>query len=234
MGRPLDRLSQGPIELKAKAGVRSIALETLVGQISDGMDIVWPLPGANGWASIATALQALHEAGKAPPHPPVPAAAPPAAPSADSAPATYDGVEGVTAVICGDAPTVTLERFPTLASEAMLRSGYFGLSTSYAEFPCSSWSVPAADPYAGPWDRPTGAKPLVVNTTHDPSTPMANAEAMAGLMPGAVLLTVNGFGHTSLLNRSSCANDRIAAYLTGLALPPPDTWCAQDRQPFEE
>lgn len=195
------------------------------------MDIVWPLPGANGWTSIATPLQALHEAGKTPPpHPTGPAAAP----SADPAPATYDGIEGVTAVICGDASPVTLERFPTLASEVMLRSGYFGLSTSFTEFPCSSWSVPAADPYAGPWDKPTGAKPLIVNTTHDPSTPIENAEAMAGLMPGAVLLRVNGFGHTSLLNRSSCANDRIAAYLVDLTLPPPDTWCAQDRQPFEE
>ena len=233
-GDLLDRLSQEPIELKSKAGVRAIDLVTLVGQISDGMDIVWPLPGANGWASIATALQALHEAGMTPPPQPATAASPPAAPSPNPGPAAYNGVEGVTAVMCGDAPAVAPERFPTLASEVMLRSGYFGLSTSFAEFPCSFWSVPAADPYAGPWDRPTRARPLVVNTTHDPSTPIENAEAMAGLMPGAVLLRVNDFGHTSLLNQSSCANDRIAAYLVDLTLPPPDTWCAQDRQPFEE
>ena len=234
----LDRLSEGPIELKSKDGVRSIVLETLVGQVSDGMDIVWALPGASGWASIAGALQALHEAGKVPPpHNPQPAeavATPPGAPSAGSGPASYDGAEGVFAVMCGDSPTVTLERFATLASEVVLRSGYFGLSTSFTEFACSSWTVRAADPYAGPWDKPTGARPLVVNTTHDPSTPIENAEAMAKLMPGAVLLRVNGFGHTSLLNQSTCANDRIAAYLVDLKLPPPDAWCTQDRQPFEE
>ena len=75
---------------------------------------------------------------------------------------------------------------------------------------------------------------LVVNPTHDPSTPMQNAEAMADLLTGAVLLRVDGFGHTSLLNRSTCANDRIATYLVDLRLPPANTWCAQDRQPFED
>jgi hypothetical protein len=89
-------------------------------------------------------------------------------------------------------------------------------------------------PIAGRGDTPLSAAPLVVNTTHDPSTPMPNAEAMAALMPDAVLLRVNGFGHTSLLNRSTCADDLIAAYVLDGTLPPTDTWCAQDRQPFED
>ena len=238
----LNRLSEGPIDLPTTSGVRAIALETLVGQVSDGMDIVWPLPGANGWASIAQALQTLHEAGRTPPQPPAQpeaqpqaqAAGEPSAPADGASAEPYDGVEGVTAIMCGDAPTVALERFPTLASEVMLRSGYFGLSTSFTEFPCSLWEVPAADPYAGPWDRASGVAPLIVNTTHDPSTPMQNAEAMAALLPKGALLRVDGFGHTTLLNPSACASDRIAAYLADLALPPPDSWCAQDRRPFED
>jgi pimeloyl-ACP methyl ester carboxylesterase len=227
----LDRLSAGPIELSSDSGARTITLNKLVGRISAGMDVVWAIPGAKGWTSIARTLQAIHEAGKAPPHPLAKAA--PATP-ADSAPAPYDGDEGVIAVMCGDAPTVSLERFPTLASEIMLRSGYFGLWTSYWQFPCSSWAVDAADPYAGPWNARSAAAPLVVNTTHDPSTPMQNAEAMAGLLPGAVLLIIDGYGHTTLLNRSSCADALIAAYLTKLEPPPPGTRCTQDRQPFEE
>lgn len=231
----LNRLSEGPIELQSKAGARTITLDVLVGQVSDGMDMVWAIPGAAGWASIGQALQAIHEAGAAETvAPPAAPAEPPAAPSAGSAPADYNGVEGVMAVMCGDTPSVTLERFPTLASEAMLRSGYFGLSTSFTEFPCAAWTVPAADPYRGPWTTTSSAAALVVNTTHDPSTPMRNAEDMAELLPGAVLLRVNGYGHTSLLNRSACADDRIAAYLLDLTQPPPNTWCAQDRQPFEE
>ena len=233
----VNRLSAGPIELASAHGTRTITLTTLVGQISDGMDIVWPLPGANGWASIAKALQGISEAGAA-----APAANPAAAPAASQSgtpepapqPGPYDGAEGVIAVMCGDAPSVRADRFPTLASEVMLRSGLFGLSTAYGEFPCTSWPIRAADPFAGPWDARLSVVPLVVNTTHDPSTPMPNAEAMAALLPGAVLLRVNGYGHTTLLNPSRCANDLIAAYLIDGTLPPANTWCAQDRQPFEE
>ncbi len=229
----LDRLNTGPIELTSDAGVRSISLSTLVGEVSDGMDIVWPVPGASGWASIATALQSLHEAAATAPAAPAAEPAEAGVPAPDTTPAPYDGAEGVIAVMCGDAPSVTLDRFPTLASEVQLRSGYFGLATSYSEFPCSSWTVRAADPYAGPWNTPLSAAPLVVNTTHDPSTPMQNAEAMAGLLPGAVLLNVNGYGHTTLLNLSTCANDLIATYIVEQVLPPANTWCAQDLQPFE-
>lgn len=232
----LTRLSEGPIELTSGGGRREITLNTLVGQISDGMDIVWAIPGANGWASIGQALQAIHEAGKAAPVSRSGGTAGSAAPAAPAgpAPSTYDGAEGATAVICGDAPSVSPERFPTLSSEVMLRSGYFGLSTSYAQLACTTWTIGAADPYLGPWDAPLSAAPLIVNTTHDPSTPMQNAEAMADLLPGAVLLRVNGYGHTSLLNQSTCANDLIAAYLLDRKLPPPNVWCTQDRQPFEE
>jgi pimeloyl-ACP methyl ester carboxylesterase len=225
----LNRLSEGPIDLKLETGVRQITLSDLVEQISDGMDIVWPLPGASGWASIGEALQSLHEAGKAAPR----AAAQAKPASVSSEPSAYEGAEGVTAVMCGDAPSVSAGRFATLASEVQLRSGYFGLSTSYQEFPCSSWTIRAVDPYRGPWNAMASAAPLVVNTTHDPSTPMPNAEAIASLMPGAVLLRVNGFGHTTLLNRSTCANDHIAKYLVDGEMPPPDSWCEQDRQPFE-
>src|SRR5690606_38684789 len=125
----------GPIAIKSDRGVREITLNTLVGQISDGMDIVWPLPGARGWASIGEVLEEIYEAGMATPAArPAPPSAP--APSAAAAgPAAYDRDESVIAVMCGDTPPVKAERFPTLASEVMLRSGYFGLSTSFQEYP---------------------------------------------------------------------------------------------------
>jgi hypothetical protein len=234
-----DRLAAGPVTLETAGGSRTLSLSEIIGQVSDGMDFVWPINGAGGWPAVAAALQALHEAGAAAPAPaprPAPAAdaAADAAPAPAAAPAPYDGAEGVIAIMCGDVPSVAAARYPTLASEAMLRSGYFGLSTSYVGFPCASWSIDAADPYLGPWDAETGAAPLVVNTTHDPSTPMQNAEAMARLLPGAVLLPVDGYGHTSLLNRSACADAAIAAYLVDLKSPAPGTRCAQERRPFAD
>ncbi len=63
---------------------------------------------------------------------------------------------------------------------------------------------------------------------------MAERPATARLMPGSVLLRVNGYGHTTLLNASACANTAIAAYLIDEQLPEPGMYCAQDRQPFQD
>ena len=46
------------------------------------------------------------------------------------------------------------------------------------------------------------------------------------------LLTVEGYGHTTLLNPSTCANDYEAQYLIDGQLPPFGTVCQQDKQPF--
>jgi len=43
---------------------------------------------------------------------------------------------------------------------------------------------------------------------------------------------VAGYGHTALLNPSTCvANHESSYFLTG-ALPPPGAVCLQDQQPF--
>lgn len=231
----LNRLSQGPVTLQTEQGPVRMDLSTLVEQVDDGLDIVWPIPGASGWPRTAAALQALHEAANAPDVAATPAPAQAqASPVAPAGGVTYAGPEQALAVACGDAARPSRERIPSLAVDARLEAGYWGLSTLYNDVPCTFWRVAAADPYAGPWDTPLSASPLIVNTTHDPSTPMQNAEQMAELLPGSVLLRVNGYGHTSLLNTSTCANDVISAYLIDDVLPAPNTWCTQDRQPFED
>jgi pimeloyl-ACP methyl ester carboxylesterase len=229
----LNRLSEGPITLETPDGPFVMDLSTLVSQVDDGLDIVWPIEGAAGWAGNASALQMLHDAANAPA--PVATPTPDQAASPVAAPASqpYAGPEQALAVTCGDVAAPSLERIPSLAADARFEAGYFGLATLYNDFPCTFWGVQAADPYHGPWDTALSAPPLIVNTTHDPSTPMQNAEAMAELLPGAVLLRVNGYGHTSLLNTSTCANDLISTYLIDETLPEPNTYCAQDRQPFQ-
>ena len=233
----LNRLSQGPVTIQTANGPLAMDLTTLVEQIDNSLDIVWPIPGASGWPSTGAAMQRVYEAANAPV-----AAASPVASGGQTGPSanptggsqSYTGPEQSLAVTCGDTARPSVERMPSLAAESQLEAGYFGLSTLYNDYPCTFWGVAAADPYAGPWNTPLSARPLVVNTTHDPSTPMQNAEQMAELLPGAVLLRVNGYGHTSLLNTSTCANNLISAYLTDTTLPAPNTWCAQDRQPFQE
>ena len=51
------------------------------------------------------------------------------------------------------------------------------------------------------------------------------------LLPNSALLTVHGWGHTSLFI-SHCADAVIARYLIGVATPAPGTVCEQDHVPF--
>jgi hypothetical protein len=55
---------------------------------------------------------------------------------------------------------------------------------------------------------------------------------MSRLLGRARLLTVDGFGHTEMLNPSTCAGNYQNRYLLTGALPPAGTVCPQDGQPF--
>jgi pimeloyl-ACP methyl ester carboxylesterase len=73
----------------------------------------------------------------------------------------------------------------------------------------------------GRWNKRTARPVLVIGNTHDPSTPYANAKKMVAQLRRARLLTVNGYGHTVLLNPSRCASDHVANYVIRGVLPGP-------------
>jgi TAP-like protein len=72
----------------------------------------------------------------------------------------------------------------------------------------------------------------VIGNTFDPATPYQGAVAMADELARARLLTVDGYGHTVLLNPSACARTYESSYFVDGTLPPPGTVCQQDQQPF--
>ena len=80
--------------------------------------------------------------------------------------------------------------------------------------------------------RGAAAPILVVGNRHDPQTPYSDSLAMVRWLRRARLLTVEGFGHTAMLNPSDCANSAIVAYLVDGRLPPNGTVCPQTVQPF--
>src|SRR5262249_52515331 len=61
---------------------------------------------------------------------------------------------------------------------------------------------------------------LVVGNTFDPATPLGGAATMARQLARARLLTLDGYGHTALLNPSSCVSSHVASYYIDLVLPP--------------
>jgi len=52
------------------------------------------------------------------------------------------------------------------------------------------------------------------------------------MLPNSRLLTLNGWGHTSL-GRSTCINRHITGYLVNLTLPPAGTVCQSNQLPFQ-
>ena len=99
--------------------------------------------------------------------------------------------------------------------------------------PCTAWGPPNTGRYTGPWNARTAHPVLIVGTRWDPATPYANARRVARLLGNAVLLTHDGYGHTSPADPSACVQRATAAYLVRLVTPPRGTVCPSDRQPFD-
>ncbi|MEU5213964.1 alpha/beta fold hydrolase [Streptomyces sp. NPDC020742] len=179
-----------------------------------------------GWTGLADRLQLLWQ-GRAPKAP----SPPPAPPVPDPNP--YLGEEQAAAVLCGDSPN---PRDPgvyhPLEEASARRAGDAGRYWTWAAVGCASWPAVAADSYRGPWNRPTAHPVLLVGTRYDPATPYPDARATARELADARLLTLDGYGHTALLNPSSCIQTYESRYLIGGTLPPAGTTCRQDAPPF--
>ncbi len=180
------------------------------------------------WQSDAAQLQQLWivaTGGKLSPSPtPSPAPAPPT-----SGPSYYFGVEQQLAIMCADSPN---PRDPA-AYAAAAAAGTFAPGYAWTTLGCADWPAAAAqDRYTGPWNRPTATTILLLANTGDPVTAYQDSVAMSRDLARARLLTVDGYGHTTGNNPSTCAiNDAVTYTLTG-ALPAPGTVCQQNGTPF--
>ncbi len=187
-----------------------------------------------GWGGLAFIVSlAAGAAGVAPPvELPDPAAASRVAAFAGAPmPQTYEGFDGVA---CSDSVNPADRQAWWTAGKARDRvAPYFGSLWTWASAACATWPGQAADRYMGPWTAKTSAPVLVVGNTYDPATPYSGAQAVAGLLPGSRLLSVVGWGHTSL-GFSTCADAAVARYLVSTRLPAAGTRCAFDVTPFED
>ncbi|MFD7877137.1 alpha/beta hydrolase [Streptomyces sp. NPDC059766] len=176
------------------------------------------------WSWAATRLEDLWQGRALQPSPPLfpqPAKMP------------YLGVEQAAAVLCSDSPNPRgPAAYQALAELGARRAGAAGQFWAWASEACAQWPVRAADSYTGPWNRPRAHPLLLVNNTYDPATPYRGAQAMATQLADARLLTVEGYGHTVLLNPSTCAKDYESRYLVDGILPPAGATCRPDSAPF--
>ena len=173
------------------------------------------------WTCLAKTLQTLWE-GRTPAPPPPPPGPPP-----------KPGFEFEYAVVCSESPNPRRPgTFQTLEMFSYARAGDMGRWWTWNYEPCATWPADAANPHAGPWNRPTANSILVINPTFDPATSLQDAEAMVRELADARLLTLDGYGHTALENASSCVNEYESRYLIDGILPPAGATCQQDTRPF--
>ncbi len=225
----LTALRDGPVRIDLGGGfVTEITYQDLVG------NSLGTFYSPFGWSDLALVVSlTAAAAGVADPiEPPAAAAASRVAAFAgEPMPQTLEGFDGVA---CSDSVNPTNRQAWWKAGQARDQvAPYFGSLWTWASAACATWPGQAEDRFMGPWTAQTSAPVLVVGNTYDPATPYSGAQAVAGLLPGSRLLTVSGWGHTSL-GSSTCADSAVARYLVSTRLPAAGTRCAFDLTPFED
>jgi pimeloyl-ACP methyl ester carboxylesterase len=216
------RLRAQPFELPPPEGPLTIGYAELV-------TISFQLLYSPVWSDLGVLLGQLYEAT-------TPAAAAHALARAGiaEAPGLAATDESQVASLCADTDTPHDPRaWWSIARRADRRAPYVGsLLTYISQQPCATWPTRDLDRYLGPWDARTSAPPLVLGTRFDPVTPYEDSVKLTRIMPGSRLLTLDGYGHTTLL-ASTCTATAVERYLLDQVLPKPRTVCPPDFQPFD-
>ncbi len=134
-------------------------------------------------------------------------------------------LESFWAVTCLDGPVVVgadaAAELEQQAVEVAPRMGAFIVNNS---LPCSVWPVAPVTP-AGRLTA-VGAPPiLVIGTTLDPATPLAQARSLASSLERGRLLVADGEQHTSFNNGNECVDDIVVKYLVDRKVPSRGTRC---------
>ena len=134
-------------------------------------------------------------------------------------------LESFWAVTCLDGPVITgtdaAAEVEQRAVKVAPRMGAFIVNNSLL---CSVWPVPQVAP-AGRLTA-AGAPPiLVIGTTLDPATPLAQARSLAGALQRGRLLVADGEQHTSFSNGNECVDAIVTAYRVDGKVPRRGTRC---------
>ena len=140
-------------------------------------------------------------------------------------------VEGAPAVFCADSDNPDAYAAWSIAGAAADAFGYFGRGWTWSSSICAEWPFADQDRYIGSFDRFTANPVLVVGTQYDTNTRYQAAVTVADLLRNSALLTLHGWGHTSL-SLSHCIDDAVTRYLVDGTIPARGTVCEQDHVPF--
>jgi pimeloyl-ACP methyl ester carboxylesterase len=143
-------------------------------------------------------------------------------------------VEGFPGVACSETHNPSNVGAWARAARAQDRQfPYFGRPWTWFGSICQPWPGWDDDHYDGPFTRTTANPVLVVGNLFDPATPYHGAVTVDRLLPRSRLLTLAGWGHTSLFV-SSCVDAYVSTYFLTTRMPPKGTVCEPDLVPFAQ
>jgi pimeloyl-ACP methyl ester carboxylesterase len=143
-------------------------------------------------------------------------------------------VEGFPGVACSETRNPDNVAAWSRAARAQDRQfPYFGRPWTWLSSICEPWPGWDDDHFDGPWDHSTANPVLVIGNRFDPATPYHGAVTVDRLLPRSRLLTLAGWGHTSLFT-SACVDAYVNTYLLTSRVPPKGTVCAPDVVPFAQ
>jgi pimeloyl-ACP methyl ester carboxylesterase len=143
-------------------------------------------------------------------------------------------VEGGPGVFCSETDNPShVGAWSRAARVSDRRFRYFGRPWTWTFSICEPWPGWDEDRYDGPWNRRTAQPVLVVGNLFDPATRYQGAVTLDRLLPRSRLLTLAGWGHTSLF-LSACIDAHVSRYLLTSQVPAKGTVCQPDVVPFAE
>jgi pimeloyl-ACP methyl ester carboxylesterase len=143
-------------------------------------------------------------------------------------------IEGGPGVYCSETHNPSRVGAWSRAARAQDRQfPYFGRPWTWISSICQPWPGWDRDHFDGPWNHTTANPVLVVGNRFDPATPYHGAVTVDRLLPNSRLLTLAGWGHTSLF-LSACVDSYVNTYLLTSRVPPRGTVCEPDVVPFAQ
>lgn len=143
----------------------------------------------------------------------------------------YPSIGNALAAQCMDtAEPLSLWQYPAYVDDLDEAHPHFGRLRGWTGAVCAPMVLRDEDAYTGPWEQTTQAPVMVIGTRHDPATPYHFTAPYAAHYDDARVMTVEGWGHTTL-GASTCADAAIARYLVDGEADDGAT-CEQDVEPF--
>lgn len=129
-------------------------------------------------------------------------------------------------VNCTDHPTdYTVDETVALAQQWGAEFPLYGSYAAWEVYACSDWPVPASGSTQPPVYE--GIPPvMLIGGKNDPATPFVWSERAAAQLPGSVLVTWEGVGHTAT-GYSPCVDALVTEFMVDGVLPPQGTVCEE-------